>query len=314
MTRSIVRLAICACIVLAAGCGQVPPPEPSEDPAAPEPAPRATIVIENSGFSTPESILHDPAGDRYLVANINGSPVAVDGNGYISWLDRAGIVEQEKWIDGTTEGVTLNAPKGMAIIGDTLYVADITHVRAFDRESGAPKGEIEISGATFVNDVAAGRDGWLVVSDSGIAFGPGGAEDTGSAAVHAISPEGEVVTVAAGDQLQRPNGVLDSIARDGLVVVTYGSNVVYTLDEDGSRRDLAALPSGGLDGVAETPDGRLLVSSWEGGAVYAVDIDGSVTTVVADLEAPADIDYDADLGVVLVPLFTSDAVLIHPLD
>jgi sugar lactone lactonase YvrE len=304
---------ILAWVAVTAGCGQAPPPEVEESTAS-EPAPKATFLIENSGFSTPESILHDPADDRYLVANINGSPTAVDGNGYISWLDRAGVVEQERWIDGAADGVTLNAPKGMAIIGDTLYVADITHVRAFDRETGAPQGDIEIPGATFVNDVAAGRDGWLLVSDSGMAFGPDGVEDTGTAAVYAISPEGEIMTVAAGDQLDRPNGVLDSRAHGGVVVVTYGSNAVYTLDEDGARSDLAELPTGGLDGVVETPGGRLLVSSWEGGAVYAIDIDGSVTTVATDLEAPADIDFDADRGILLVPLFTADAVVLQPVD
>jgi hypothetical protein len=40
--------------------------------------------------------------------------------------------------------VVLNAPKGLALSADTLFVADIDHVRLFDRVSGAPKGHIKV--------------------------------------------------------------------------------------------------------------------------------------------------------------------------
>ena len=106
--------------------------------------------------------------DVYLVSNINGSPLGADGNGFITRVAPDGTVTNLKWIDGESEVVTLNAPKGMAIIGDTLYVADITHVRFFHRDTGEPLGEIEIPGATFVNDLAAGRGGWLFVSDTDV--------------------------------------------------------------------------------------------------------------------------------------------------
>lgn len=299
-------------LVVLAACGGAPP-DVAEAPteAIPE---RGTVVrIDDVGFSTPESVLHDPVSDVYLVANINGSPTGVDGNGFISRVAPDGAVLELKWIDGEAEGVTLNAPKGMAVIGDMLYVADITHVRFFHRETGEPQGEIEIPGASFVNDLAAGRDGRLMVSDSGIAFGPEGPEDTGTAAVYVNGPDGELTRVAAGEELERPNGVVDSAAHGGLVVVPFGGATVYVLDEDGMRLDIATLPTGGLDGVVETTDGRLLVSSWGGGAVYAIDPGGEVETVAGGLPAPADIGYDAGRGVILVPLFNDDAVVFVPL-
>jgi predicted small lipoprotein YifL len=299
-------------LVTLAGCGGTPPEETPEAAVPPAPEQRTELRIEGVGFTTPESVLYDPAADVYLVANINGSPSDEDDNGFISRLSPDGTLIELLWIDGQDEGVTLDAPKGMAIIGDTLYVADISRVRSFDRETGASLGEIEIPGSTFVNDLAAGRDGWLLVSDSGVRFTAEGVEDTGSAAVYVISPEGELQTVAAGEELERPNGVIDSIARDGIVVVPFGGNMVYRLDEDGSRADLAELPAGGLDGVVETPDGRLLVSSWGGSAIYAVEADGAVETVAGDLPAPADIGYDPGRGVILVPLFNDNAVVFVP--
>ncbi len=133
------------------------------------------------------------------------------------------------------------------------------------------------------------------------------------AAVYVIDAERELTTVAAGDALDLPNGVLDSRTHDGIVAATAGGAAVYLLDEDGERLDIATLPSGGLDGIVETEDGRLLVSSWEGSAVYAVGPGGEVTTVAKDLPAPADIGWDAGRELLLVPLFNDDAVIISPL-
>lgn len=306
------RFALSTFVLGVLACGGASAPPPAEDAAPSVVEAPAEVRIEGVGFATPESVLHDPVSDVYLVSNINGSPTGVDGNGFISRLAPDGGVLELKWVDGESEDVTLNAPKGMAIIGDTLYVADITHIRFFHRETGEPQGEIEIPGASFVNDLAAGRDGWLIVSDTGVVFGEGGAEDTGTAAVYVIDPEGELTEVASGPELERPNGVVDSPAHDGPVVVPFGGNAVYALDEDGVRLDLATLPAGGLDGVVETGDGRLLVSSWGGGAVYAVDPSGGVELVADGLPAPADIGFDAGRAVMMVPLFSDDAVVIVP--
>jgi sugar lactone lactonase YvrE len=143
-----------------------------------------------------------------------------------------------------------------------------------------------------------------------VLFTETGTEATGSAAVFVIDAEGGLTRVAAGDALQFPNGVLDSTAHDGIVVATLGGDVVYVLDEDGERLDIAELPTGGLDGLKETEDGRLLVSSWAGSAVYAVSPDGQITTAAEELPAPADIGWDSVRGRLLVPLFNDDAVVI----
>ena len=63
-------------------------------------------------MSTPESALHDPEADVYLVSNINGGPCDRDDNGFISRVSPDGQVLDLKWIDGADPGVTLHAPKG----------------------------------------------------------------------------------------------------------------------------------------------------------------------------------------------------------
>src|SRR5712691_7878176 len=112
---------------------------PTPAPPAAAAAPGATELAVVEGFLTPESVLHDPVQDIYFVSNINGSPTAKDNNGFISRVRPDGAVENLKFIEGGHGGVTLNAPKGLAIRGDTLWVADIDVVRSFDAKTGAPR-------------------------------------------------------------------------------------------------------------------------------------------------------------------------------
>ncbi len=266
--------------------------------------------IQVSGFSTPESILYDARSDVYLVSNINGNPTAADGNGFISRVAPDGQVLELKWIDGTTSGVRLNAPKGMAVAGDTLYVSDITAVRMFDRRTGAPKGSVVILGSTFVNDLAAGRDGTVYATDSGLRpdFSPSGTD-----AVYKIDASGRLTPVAKGSSLNGPNGI--TVLPDGtLVVVTFSpAGEVYNLGVDGSKQNVRKLPSGNLDGVEALPGGALLISSWGASAVFQLERDGSVKTVVANVPSPADIGYDTKRDRVLIPIFMENRLVLQPL-
>ena len=49
---------------------------------------------------------------------------------------------------------------------DYVYVADVDVVRRFHRVTGAPLGEIPISGATFLNDIAVAADGSAAIEVS----------------------------------------------------------------------------------------------------------------------------------------------------
>jgi hypothetical protein len=55
------------------------------------------IIVEDVGFATPESVEYYAAEDVYLVTNINGSPFAVDDNGFISKISPDGKVLDLKW-------------------------------------------------------------------------------------------------------------------------------------------------------------------------------------------------------------------------
>jgi sugar lactone lactonase YvrE len=253
-----------------------------------------------SGFKTPESVLYDADADVYLISNINGDPFGADDNGFIARVAADGG-KMDNWIDGAKPEVTLDAPKGMALLGDLLYVADITVVRMFDRKTGAPKGEVAIKGATFLNDLAAGPDA-VYVSDSGLSPG---FKPSGSDAIYKIAG-GKATPVIKAKDLGNPNGL--AMAGADLWVVTFGSGELYKV-AGGKKMPPVKPPKGQLDGLIALEGGDLLISSWEGKVVYRGPADGSKWTEVAkDLESPADLGWDGKRNRMLVPLFQKDQV------
>jgi hypothetical protein len=272
--------------------------------AEPPPAEVKPAVRYTGAFATPESVFYDETNDRYLVSNINGKPWEADGNGYISVLSPDGQVTTPKWIAGGVKKVKLDAPKGMAIVGNLLYVADITVVRKFDLKDGAPKGDIAIAGATFLNDLALAPDGKIYVSDTGVKGGDKGFEPTGTDAVHVIEKD-KVKPLAKMKDLGGPNGLLP--IENGVLVVTFGSGELYKLDSDGKRKDITPVGEGMLDGIVAVGD-SLLISSWKANAIYKGKLHGNFEVVVPGVKAPADIGYDKKRGRVLVPRFMEDVV------
>ena len=287
-------------------------PDPTaEAPAAATPAgEEAEIRLAGVGLATPESVLHDQEADVYLVSNINGNPLDEDDNGFISRVSPGGEVLELRWIDGAGDAVTLNAPKGMAISGDSLFVADVGCVRIFHRTEGVALGEVCIPGADFLNDMATDPRGAVHVTDTGMRAGAAGFEPSGSDAVWRLDAGGAATAVARGTELGGPNGI--AFGPQGAVVVTFASGEVYRLQPDGTRESVVpGVASRQLDGVVFTPEGGLLVSSWGESAVLRVAPDGALSPAVENVEAPADIGFDATRSRVLIPLFMANEVLIR---
>lgn len=276
----------------------------AEAPAEAEAAPGITI----EGFSTPESALHDARADVYLVSNIEGSPAEKDGSGFVSRVSPDGEILELRWIDGAADGVTLHAPKGLGLLGDTLVVADIDVVRLFHRSTGAPIGNWSVDGATFLNDVAVAEDRTIYVSDMGVRFTNEGREDTGTSGIHAFAPDGSRRTVETGD-LAGINGL--AVSGRELYGVTSGSGRIFVI-EDETMSDLPELPGLGLDGIVATDRG-FLISDWDTETVYRLQLNGSVSVVVRNVASPADIGLDRRRGRLLIPQFTTGRLLVAPL-
>ncbi len=279
--------------------------------AAPGAAGAQSITIADAGFQTPESVLYDEQAGVYLVSNINGGAVEHDDNGFISRVNPDGTVESLRWVDaGAREDVRLDAPKGMALKGDTLFVADIDTVRAFSRATGDPIGARPVPGATFLNGVAVGPDGTVYVSDSGL---DSDLSPTGTDAIWALEPTGPR-KVAEGADLKAPNGL--AAHGDTLFFVTFSAPEVgrVLLGANSPPAQVAKVPAGQLDGIIRLDDGTLLVSSWEARAVFRIPAGGGpADTLVSDVQSPAGIGWDGSRRRLLIPLFSEDRIEIRAL-
>lgn len=265
------------------------------------------------GFDTPESAVHDATADVYLVSNIRGAPLAKDNNGYIARLAPGGGM-QRYWIEGGKNGVTLHAPKGLALVGEVLWVADIDTLRKFDRTSGTPLGEVVIPGATFLNDVSGGPEGAVFCTDTGLdaQFAP-----SGSDAIWRVDKDGKATPLIRGAELGQPNGL---VARQGGVyVVSWRDGSFFQVDYRGTRTDLGKAPTAQLDGLVrvEDPAGTGAASwyttSWAGSCIYRFDVSGGCTKLPHTFEQPADCGLDAARRRLLLPLFGANRLEVIPL-
>ena len=267
------------------------------------------FVVENVGFATPESVEYAPAQDTYLVANINGSPFEKDNNGFISRLSPDGKTLDLKWIAGGQNGVTLSAPKGMVAMDDRLYVADIDHIRVFSLPDGKPMASYEIAGSSFLNGVSVASKGGVWVTDSGVAPG---FKPAGTDAIYHLSESGKVTTLTKGEDLGRPNGIVETPNKQ-LVMITIASGQVHHFDLDGKLLSSETLPYNRLDGLVMDEYGELIFSSWTAKAIKKGLDDGEPETIFSDLTSPADIGLDTKRNRVLIPSFMENKVWIKTL-
>ena len=258
-------------------------------------------------FSGPESMQYYPPADEYLVSNVNGDMSVKDDNGFISRVSPDGKVIQLKWIDGSALGVSLHAPKGIVMRHDTLFVADVDSIKTFVISTGSPAGGIAVPGARFLNGLALSPDGVLYATDSGLKLGM---LPTGSDAVYRIDATG-AVPVAKGTWLSRPNGL--KVGPEGVTVVSFGSKLLLRIATPNAQPDtVATLMQGSLDGIVRLDGNRFLVTSWDGKAIYLVDLAAKRShPLVLNVSGPADIGYDTKRQRVLIPLVSQNRLEIR---
>lgn len=263
----------------------------------------ARLVASTAGFTAPEAVRYDPAQDVYFVANWGrGDAGAKDNNGFISRMRPDGEVENLRFIAGGAAGGTLHAPRGMTVVGDTLWVVDADAVRGFNRVNGAPLATVDFSAFKlgFLNDVAATPDALYVT-------------DTGTDHIYRIA--GGAVTVALHDRvLGRPNGITWDAGRRQLVVVPYGGDSVIRAWTGGNAAMTEIGRSGGakFDGVEILSGGRVLVASQRDSSIHLF-AGGRGRAIIKTGGAPADIAVDTRRNRVAIPFISRNLVEIWQL-
>lgn len=268
----------------------------------------AATAAGGQGYSKPENIVFDSVADVFLVSNVNGGAVARDSNGYISRVSPDGRILDLKWIDGSRAATRLDGPKGLAIRGDTLAVADVGAVRLFNRRTGAAMGVWTVPGE-LMNDVSFTPAGTLYVTDTGPGKGLPNSSDHD--AIYRFDARGQPSVVARDPALNGPDGLVASDS--DLVYATFGADSVVRIARGGAHTRVAVLPGGKVDGLRRLPDGSYVVTSWDAGSVFRIMPDGSRRTELTGVTSPAGVTFDSRRNRLAVTSMKDNAVYLVPL-
>lgn len=285
-------------LVALAACGDAGAENGAEN-AAPDTAsavaePSMVAVVE--GLSGPEAVRYDPEQDLYFVANFGPrSDEPRDGNGFISLVTAEGELETLRFIE-SSPGQPLHMPRGMALAGDTLWVADVDGVHGFHRSDGRALAFVDFTAHEpgFLNDVAVGPDGALYVTD------------TGRARVYRMADG--AAEVAVEDSLTGPpNGITWDPERAAFLLAPWGGGqVIRSWTPETGLREVVSIPGGRFDGI-EVVSGRIVVASQADSSLWVVE-DGEPLRAFRVAGSPADIGVDTRRGRVAIPYIARDRV------
>lgn len=223
-----------------------------------------------TGMKNPESVCVGAEGRVYVTE--------------IGEFDKDGDGQVTAVVDGkaTPFATGLDDPKGIVAVQNVLYVTDKKRVVKVDAQGKATTFVAADKFPTpplFLNDIAYEPEaGALFVSDSGDLMGAKGA-------VYRIDVKsGKVTTVVDTKSLpalKTPNGLtLDGASH--LLLVDFGSGVLYRIKlADSSAKQIADGFDGG-DGLTWDHYGRLFITSWKSGKVWGIARPGEKPVLLCD--------------------------------
>ncbi|MBC7721774.1 MAG: ATP-binding protein [Pedobacter sp.] len=240
-------------------------------------------------IAVPESVLPDFKKKILYVSLIDGGAWDADGKGGVAILDMAGKIVNNNWIIG------LNAPKGLGMVGNKLYVADINEVVVIDVKKGKIDKKIAINGASGLNDVTVTNKGIVFVSDSK------------TARIWKLEND---VPVLYLENMKGVNGL--KAVKDDLFILS-GKNFIKA-DANKKLTTIVELPQSG-DGLEPIGNGDFIATAWIG-YIFYVYADGKFEILLdshLDKMNTADIGYDPIKKIVYVPTFNAKKIVAYQL-
>ncbi len=244
------------------------------------------VPTKITGLKTPESVVQAKDGSIYISEIVE---FGKDGDGQISKVDKKGNV--------TVFAKGMDDPKGLAIIGEKLYVADKNRVLEVSKD-----GSWQVYGAqmafpstpVFLNDIATDKLGNLYVSDSGDLKSGG--------QIYKIAKGGAPITVVVDSKnpdILAPNGLLFE-GRNNLLSVDFESGILYRVNLSTGATTKVATGFGGGDGLVKTKAGKIIISDWKTGKISEL-VAGKARLMKDGYQAAADIALTNDGKYLMVP-------------
>lgn len=243
-------------------------------------------------LTTCESVCYFDEMKTIFASCIDGNPTDKDGNGFIAQLSITGEIIFLKWITG------LNAPKGMGIIGNKLFVTDIDRVVEIDLTDGVITKEYKVEGAKFLNDITIDPNGDVYISDMA------------TAKIHRIH-KGILETWFTDEKIINPNGLFYEDKE--LLVGT--RNGIYSVRIEDKRLWLLIKDTGSIDGLVADGHGSYIISDWQG-KIQLVNIEKDPVILLNTSDNginAADIEYIPERNMLFVPTFSDNRVMAYEL-
>lgn len=243
----------------------------------------------NQNLPTPESVLFYGRGNVLYVSLVDGRANQKDGKGSIAVLNLDGSIKDANWITG------LNAPKGLAIFNDLLYIADIDVVVVVDIVSGNIIDEITIPTSKFLNDVTVDSRGIVYVSDT---------------------IEGKIYQIKDGKHRVHLDNVpyVNGLKHNNDLLLALVETELWAIDSNKQIKILAKGFAKGADGLEPVGNGDYLVTCWFG-IIYYVKADGSIIKMqdVQGKMNTADLGFNPKTKILYVPTFHNNSVIAYQL-
>ncbi len=261
-------------------------------------------AFETKGFMHPYGVAVDPKSGSIYVSHMNGQGDQKDDNGVISRLKADGTLDRMNFIDGVQGLIELNAPKGMAIIGNFLYVADIDAIRAFDINTGAALFNVNFGQYKIGHfyDLCIGPDGALYATD--------GAANT----VYRIDVmDQHRVTVFIKDEaLGQPHGMVWFSIKQIYLVAGWKSGQVLAFDREGKRKPFPAIFLKALEGIDVDLRGNAYVASTALGGIYRIAVNGALFPFMTGVDTPLDLAFQRSGEQLLIVSFKRGSLISYP--
>lgn len=251
------------------------------------------LVFRNFGkvkLDKPESIVYDPVSEKFLISNVgNGNIVAMDEQGSLS-----------EFISGE-----FDAPKGMIIHADKLYITDPNQIHVVKLSEAKIVESFYIEGAKGLNDIAIDEYGKLYITD------------TIDNCVFVYDPTSKTQERLSSPLLQAPNGIIYDKPRWQMFIVNLSqhSPIISLNTRDKSFSIFKDTMYSDLDGIAIDDLGRIFFSSWKENMIIEIPQEQNrFVTNFKGYDGAADIYYHLPGNELLVPMFKHNKIERIPLD
>jgi hypothetical protein len=234
-----------------------------------------------------ESVEYDPIGNRYFISNTTHILVRSAEHGKLTVFGRDAAAEF-----------------GMEIMQGVLYAVVGAYVKGYDLENGKQVLSVAIPGTRLLNGMASDGDSLLWVTDTY------GQTITQIHVDKSLQPRVQQIAAATPGQ---PNGIYHDASGNRLIFVNWGrDSQIQSLElKDKSLVTIKKTDRTNCDGITRDNQGYWYISCWgpePGVFKIAPDFSGDLVSMPGTFSRPADMDFNPQAGLVVVPNASSHSL------